>query len=82
MKKYTEAYALVCEMLCDAKDLEIDALEPEMLLRHIKLDSLDYVELMVLAKREFGFVLTSEMFMDNPDMTLSELCHLLVGENK
>lgn len=82
MKKYTEAYKLVCEMLCDAKDLEMDALEPEMLLRHIKLDSLDYVELMVLAKREFGFVLTSEMFIENPNMTLSELCHVLVGEKK
>lgn len=82
MKKYPEAYQLVCEMLCDAKDLEADALEPEMLLRHIKLDSLDYVELMVLAKREFGFVLTSELFIDNPDMTLSELCHLLVDEKK
>ncbi|MFB0713103.1 acyl carrier protein [Buttiauxella noackiae] len=82
MKKYPEAYTLVCEMLCDAKDLEFDALEPDMLLRHIKLDSLDYVELMVLAKREFGFVLTPELFIDNPDMTLSELCHLLVGEKK
>ncbi|MEL4014913.1 acyl carrier protein [Dryocola clanedunensis] len=82
MKTYQEAYELVCEMLCDAKDLERDELSPTMALTQIKLDSLDYVELMVLAKRVFGFTLTAELFMQHPNMTLSDLCHLLVGEKR
>jgi len=80
MKNAQQAYELVCEMLCDAKDLEMSALSPDMPVQHIKLDSLDYVELMVLAKREFDFVLTAELFIDNPNLTLGELCQMMVTE--
>ncbi|MFC0226279.1 acyl carrier protein [Serratia aquatilis] len=77
MEKYEQVYNAVCEMICDAKDLELTDLSPEMPLHQLKLDSLDYVELMVLAKREFGATLTAEMFIANPTMTLGELCQSL-----
>lgn len=64
-------------MLCDAKDLEMDDLNPDMPLYQLKLDSLDYVELMVLAKKEFGVTVESELFVDNINMTLRELCQYL-----
>ncbi|EKF62816.1 hypothetical protein B194_4307 [Serratia plymuthica A30] len=44
------------------------------------MDSLDYVELMLLAKREFGISLSAEMFIDQPDLTLSELCHYMSSQ--
>lgn len=78
MKEYETVYEKVCEMICDAKDLEGDDLSADMPLHQIKLDSLDYVELMVLAKREFGVTLNAEMFTQKPDMTLGELCQHLV----
>ncbi|MGL5385781.1 MAG: acyl carrier protein [Enterobacterales bacterium] len=78
MEKYQQVYDTVTEMICDAKDLEMSDLAPEMPLHQLKLDSLDYVELMVLAKREFGATLTAEMFIDKPNMTLGELCQSLV----
>ncbi|MFT2794775.1 acyl carrier protein [Serratia sp. N21D137] len=78
MEKYQQVYYTVTEMICDAKDLEMSDLSPEMPLHQLKLDSLDYVELMVLAKREFGATLTAEMFIDKPNMTLGELCQSLV----
>ncbi|MGL5384658.1 MAG: acyl carrier protein [Serratia sp. (in: enterobacteria)] len=77
MEKYQQVYDTVSEMICDAKDLEMSDLAPEMPLHQLKLDSLDYVELMVLAKREFGATLTAEMFIDKPNMTLGELCQSL-----
>ncbi|HGM5492629.1 TPA: acyl carrier protein [Serratia fonticola] len=77
MEKYQQVYDTVTEMICDAKDLEMSDLSPEMPLHELKLDSLDYVELMVLAKREFGATLTAEMFIDKPNMTLGELCQSL-----
>ncbi|MFI8417423.1 acyl carrier protein [Serratia sp. NPDC078593] len=80
MEKYQQVYDTVCEMICDAKDLEQSDLSPEMPLYQLKLDSLDYVELMVLAKREFGATLNAEMFMENPNMTLSDLCRLLAEQ--
>jgi acyl carrier protein len=82
MEKYQQVYDAVCEMLCDAKDLEMSVLSPDMPLYQLKLDSLDYVELMVLAKREFGATLNAEMFMANPDMTLGELCQQLAEQQK
>ena len=45
MTQFDEVYSKVCEMLCDAKDLELDDLDPDMPLHKLKLDSLDYVEL-------------------------------------
>lgn len=82
MEKYQRVYDTICDMLCDAKDLEIENLSPEMPLHQLHLDSLDYVELMVLAKREFGATLTAEMFMENPNMTLGELCQKLAEQKK
>ena len=70
-------YPIVCEMLCDAKDLTQDMLTPEMPLHHLKLDSLDYVELMVLDKREFDLTLSADMFVNNPNLTLGEMCKAL-----
>lgn len=82
MKNYQQAYDLIADMLADAKDLDVGALSPDMPLHHLKLDSLDYVEMMVLAKREFNYTLTAETFIAQPDMTLRELCLLLTGEEK
>lgn len=70
-------YDTVCEMLCDAKDLDPEVLSPDLPIVNLKLDSLDYVELMVLVKREFNVMLSADSFIDNPHMTLGEMCQTL-----
>ncbi|WNN44392.1 MULTISPECIES: acyl carrier protein [Winslowiella] len=77
MPNYDEVYSKVCEMLCDAKDLEQEDLTPDMPLYQLKLDSLDYVELMVLAKKEFGVTIEADLFVDNVNITVRELCQYL-----
>lgn len=77
MTPFDEVYSKVCEMLCDAKDMEMEALDPDMPLYQLKLDSLDYVELMVLAKKEFGVTIEAELFTNNVNITLRELCQYL-----
>ena len=77
MANYDEVYSKVCEMLCDAKDLEQEDLTPDMPLYQLKLDSLDYVELMVLAKKEFGVTIEADLFVDSVNITLRELCQYL-----
>ena len=72
-----EIYAIVCEMLCDAKDLEPDSLNEDLPVKSLKLDSLDYVERMVLVKREFDISLSADMFIQHPDITLGEMCQAL-----
>lgn len=82
MEKYEQVYNTVCAMISDAKDLDMVDLKPEMPLYQLKLDSLDYVELMVLAQREFDVTLSAEMLIDKPNMTLGELCQDLAAEQK
>ena len=52
-------------------------LSHEVPLDRLKIDSLDYVELMVLAKKEFGVTIEADVFINNVDMTLGELCQYL-----
>ncbi|WP_336667138.1 acyl carrier protein [Enterobacter mori] len=73
MKSYENIYSKISEMIADAKDMNLEALTPDTTLSQLELDSLDYVELMVLAKREFDVTLTAEMFMKKQPMTLRDL---------
>ena len=64
-------------------DLDEGDLSPEVSLQQLRLDSLDYVELMVLAKREFGVTIDADTFASRPDLTLGELCqHLYDAQQK
>ncbi|MCK8151115.1 acyl carrier protein [Citrobacter amalonaticus] len=80
MSQHEMIYDKISEMICDAKDLAPEALTPETTLPELELDSLDYVELMVLAKREFNVTLNPEIFMKNPTMTLRELSQRIAQE--
>lgn len=80
MSQHEIIYEKISEMICDAKDLEPGSLTPETTLPELELDSLDYVELMVLAKREFNVTLNAEMFVKNPYMTLRELSERIAQE--
>ena len=81
MIPYDEVLQKVCEMICDAKDLEPDEVDENTPLVRLKLDSLDYVELMVLAKREFNITLEADWFIQNPGITLGELCQHISKES-
>ncbi|MCS3430266.1 acyl carrier protein [Klebsiella sp. BIGb0407] len=81
MSVYDEVVEKVCEMICDAKDLEPDEVDEKTPLVRLKLDSLDYVELMVLAKREYSVTLEADWFIQNPAITVGELCQHIVNES-
>ena len=81
MSAYDEVVKKVTEMICDAKDLELDEVDENTPLVRLKLDSLDYVELMVLAKREYGITLEADWFIQNPGITLGELCQHITKES-
>ncbi|MGA9620374.1 acyl carrier protein [Serratia proteamaculans] len=77
MEKYRILYEKVCALLYEARELEPASLSADISLRQLGLDSLDYVELMLLARREFGITLNAELFLEQPDMTLGELCRYM-----
>ncbi|CAI1965445.1 acyl carrier protein [Serratia nematodiphila] len=55
-------------------------LSADMPLQQLGLDSLDYMELMLLVRREFGITLTAEMLIEHPELTLGELCHVIIRQ--
>jgi acyl carrier protein len=77
MIDYNDVYSKVCGMLCEAKDMELDSLSQEMPVSQLKLDSLDYVELMLLANKEFGVTIETDFFADKPELSLRELCEFI-----
>lgn len=80
MSDYQSIYIKINQMICDAKDLDEDV-DADLTLDQIKFDSLDYVELMVLVKREYNVSLTADFFIENPTMTIRELIEHISKES-
>lgn len=81
MIQYDVIYEKVSDMIADAKDLEREDIQADAPLALLSLDSLDYVELIILAKREFGVTLTAELFIQHPNITLREVCEFIDKES-
>lgn len=81
MSQYDVIYEKVSDMIADAKDLEREDIQADAPLALLSLDSLDYVELIILAKREFGVTLTAELFIQHPNITLREVCEYIDKES-
>ncbi|MBQ0688329.1 acyl carrier protein [Providencia rettgeri] len=80
MSDYQTIYLKINEMICDVKDLDED-IDANQTLDQIKFDSLDYVELMVLVKREYNVALTADFFIENSTMTIKELIEYISKES-
>ncbi|HGM5339610.1 TPA: acyl carrier protein [Serratia marcescens] len=80
MEKYHRLYETICGMLYEARGLERTQLSADMPLQQLGLDSLDYMELMLVVRREFGIALTAEMLIEHPELTLGELCHVIIRQ--
>ncbi|KEA54245.1 hypothetical protein DT73_02415 [Mangrovibacter sp. MFB070] len=77
MEMTTQLYTAIRATIADAKDMEIEQIQPETTLGALQLDSLDYVELMVLAKRDFKKNINIDTIAASPDMSLATLCQLV-----
>ncbi|EAO9998633.1 acyl carrier protein [Salmonella enterica] len=74
MNNFQDVWTNIVNLIADVKDVAVDELSAETMLRTLELDSLDYVEMMVTIKRNYGITLEAELFINNPDITLGELC--------
>ncbi|TCC04893.1 acyl carrier protein [Kosakonia quasisacchari] len=74
MNMYTELYNAIATTIADAKDLPLEEINEQTTISELELDSLDYVELMVLVKKEFNITINFEATMKSTDITLKEFC--------
>ncbi|EJL5627752.1 acyl carrier protein [Salmonella enterica] len=74
MNNFQDVWTNIVNLIADVKDVAVDDLSAKTMLRTLELDSLDYVEMMVTIKRNYGITLEAELFINNPDITLGELC--------
>lgn len=82
MSQYQNIYITISEMICDAKDLEAEDMNENLTLVQLEFDSLDYVELMVLVKREFDITLDAQFFIQYPNISIKDLCEHIEKEPK
>ncbi|EPL9569280.1 acyl carrier protein [Providencia rettgeri] len=82
MSQYQTIYNKISEMICDAKDLESEEVNEDLTLVQLEFDSLDYVELMVLVKRDFNVTLDADFFIQHPNLSIKELCEHVDKESE
>ncbi|HEM8291896.1 TPA: acyl carrier protein [Providencia stuartii] len=82
MSQYQTIYNKISEMICDAKDLESEEVNENLTLVQLEFDSLDYVELMVLVKRDFSVALDADFFIQHPNLSIKELCEHIDKESE
>lgn len=82
MSQYQTIYTKISEMICDAKDLEGEEVNENLTLVQLEFDSLDYVELMVLVKRDFNVALDADFFIQHPNLSIKELCEHIDKESE
>lgn len=82
MSQYQNIYIKISEMICDAKDLEAEDMNENLTLIQLEFDSLDYVELMVLVKREFNLSLDADFFIQHPNISVKILCEHIDKESE
>lgn len=71
---YTELYNAIATTIADAKDLPLEDINEQTTISELELDSLDYVELMVMVKKDFNIAINFEETMKSNDITLKEFC--------
>lgn len=82
MSQYQTIYSKISDMICDAKDLDAQEMNDSLTLVQLEFDSLDYVELMVLVKREFNVVLDADFFIQHPNISIKGLCEYIDKESE
>ena len=81
MTQAQEVFNVISEMIADAKDMDSSDIHADSTLSQLMLDSLDYVEMMVLLKREFNLNINFEQIITSSDMTLGEFCQAIDASN-
>ncbi|BEM85518.1 acyl carrier protein (plasmid) [Serratia marcescens] len=71
---YTELFSDIANTIADAKDIPVEEITEETTLSELGLDSLDYVEIMVLVKRKFDITINFTKSVRSADITLKEFC--------
>ncbi|HEI3268047.1 TPA: acyl carrier protein [Escherichia coli] len=82
MIKNDKVFTSICSIIAEAKGISQDDITPETCLSSLGLDSLDFVELMVLCKREFAVNISSSFLSENKDISMLQLCNYINTERK
>lgn len=67
-------FSVVKNLVLEIKDVDEDDITPETRIDSLDLDSLDFIELQVVIKKQFGATLDPGVFVSGQIATLSEMC--------
>lgn len=62
----------MAETVADIKDIDVEDIKKDTLIKELNFDSLDFVELQVAVKKKFDFTMNNNFF--NEKTTFIEMC--------
>lgn len=77
MSNVERIFSVVCDVITSLKDVEADQLSLETRIDSLDMDSLDFVELQVVVKKNFAVHIDPEKFISGEIEYLSDLCRFI-----
>lgn len=74
MSTENEVYEVLEELISELKDIEPEDLSRDMTFEELELESLDFVQLQVVYKKQFSVALDPEVFLNEEVKTIDEFC--------
>jgi len=81
MNKTNEVLEFLQTTILDMKDIDEDIVQPQTALESLELDSLDYVEVQVNIKKNYGVDLTPDLFATGKINSIGNLVDYIVTES-
>lgn len=78
MSNVDAVFQVVRNLILDLKDDDEEGITLDTTIESLALDSLDFVELQVVVKKEFGVALDPQAFANRKIETLRQLCEYVV----
>ena len=74
----SEVYEVLTDLISELKDIEPEDINSDMTFDELELESLDFVQLQVVYKKQFGVALDPAVFLNQEVKTVGEFCSYIL----
>ena len=79
MSTFQKVYQAIADVILEVSDIEEDKLSPASTFEEVGIDSIDYIELGLVVKRNFGLSVDGKLFESGELSNIQELCDYIIG---
>jgi acyl carrier protein len=79
MELFDEIYTKSVDLILDLKDFDEDDINKDLTFEELDLDSLDFIEIQVVLKKNYGVTIQAEAFQEGEINTIGDLCKYVIN---